>query len=184
MRHKARFFLEVMELKDVIVVFPVKETALSLRALIEKNGFHVSCVCALGTSALDAAQHTTQGVMVCPFLMRDMSAAELAEQLPNGFDVIALSKNGVEQYMGNLITLPLPMDRMEFINTVAMLVNSKSSFTRRAEADGDYISKAKQALMSIKGMSEMQAHKFLQKESMRSGKKISAVAMDILDGLA
>ena len=95
------FFLEVMELKDVIVVFPVKETALSLRALIEKNGFHVSCVCALGTSALDAAQHTTQGVMVCPFLMRDMSAAELAEQLPNGFDVIALSKNGVEQYMGN-----------------------------------------------------------------------------------
>ena len=178
------FFLEVMELKDVIVVFPVKETALSLRALIEKNGFHVSCVCALGTSALDAAQHTTQGVMVCPFLMRDMSAAELAEQLPKGFDVIALSKNGVEQYMGNLITLPLPMDRMEFINTVAMLVNSKSSFTRRAEADGDYISKAKQALMSIKGMSEMQAHKFLQKESMRSGKKISAVAMDILDGLA
>ena len=86
--------------------------------------------------------------------------------------------------MGNLITLPLPMDRMEFINTVAMLVNSKSSFTRRAEADGDYISKAKQALMSIKGMSEMQAHKFLQKESMRSGKKISAVAMDILDRLA
>ena len=85
---------------------------------------------AFARSAHDAAQHTTQGVMVCPFLMRDMSAAELAEQLPNGFDVIALSKNGVEQYMGNLITLPLPMDRMEFINTVAMLVNSKSSFAR------------------------------------------------------
>lgn len=33
------FFLEVMELKDVIVVFPVKETALSLRALIEKTAF-------------------------------------------------------------------------------------------------------------------------------------------------
>ena len=38
--------------------------------------------------------------------------------------------------------------------------------------------------MSIKGMSEMQAHKFLQSESMCSGKKISAVAMDILDRLA
>jgi CheY-like chemotaxis protein len=170
--------------KDIIVVYPVKETAMSIRSLIEKNGFHVSCVCALGTSALDVANSAVQGVVVCPFLMRDMTAAELAEQLPIGFDVIALSKNGIEQYMGNLITLPLPINRMEFVRTVALLANSKASFTRRAEKESEYISKAKQALMSIKGMSEMQAHKFLQSESMCSGKKISAVAMDILDRLA
>lgn len=73
--------------------------------------------------------------------------------------------------MGNMITLPVPMDRNDFLNTVQMLANSKSSFTRRTGEDGEYISKAKEALMHIKGMSETQAHKYLQQESMRSGKR-------------
>lgn len=171
-------------MKDIIVVYPVKETAMGIRTLIEKSGFHVSHICALGSSALEIAQAKQTGVIICPFLMRDMSSADLAEQVPPGFDIIALSKNGSEQYMGNMITLPLPMDRAEFIQTVAILASSRSSFTRRSGSDDDYISKAKQALMAAKGMSEAQAHKFLQSESMKSGKKMAAVAMDILDSFA
>ncbi|HIW85439.1 MAG TPA: ANTAR domain-containing protein [Candidatus Eubacterium faecipullorum] len=170
-------------MKDIIVVYPKKETALSLRSLIEKNGFHVTHICALGSSALEIAHEKQSGIIVCPFLMRDITAAELAEQVPPGFDIIALSKNGSEQYMGNLITLPVPMDREDFLNTVHMLASSKSSFTRRTGEDGEYISKAKEALMHIKGMSETQAHKYLQQQSMKSGKKIAAAAMDILDSL-
>lgn len=170
-------------MKDIIVVYPKKETALSIRLLIEKSGYHVSHVCALGTSALEISQEKQSGVIVCPFVMRDITAAELAEQVPQGFDIIALSRNGTEQYMGNLITLPVPMDRNDFLSTVQMLACSKSSFTRRTGEEGEYISKAKEALMHLKGMSETQAHKYLQQESMRSGKRIAAVAMDILDGL-
>ena len=171
-------------MKDIIVVYPVKETALSIRALIEKSGFHVSHICALGSSALEIAQAKQKCVIVCPFLMRDMSSAELADQVPQGFDIIALSKNGSEQYMGNMITLPLPIDRAEFLQTVAILAQSKSSFTRRSADEEGYISKAKQALMASKGISEMQAHRLLQSESMKTGKKMSAVAMDILDSFA
>lgn len=171
-------------MKDVIVVYPVKETAMSIRALLEKSGFHVSHICALGSSALEIAQVKQTGVIICPFVMRDMSSSDLAEQVPQGFDIIALSKNGSVQYMGNMITLPLPIDRTEFIQTVAVLASSKSSFTRRSSSDEDYISKAKQALIAANGMSETQAHKFLQNESMRTGKKISAVARDILDSFA
>ena len=170
-------------MKDIIVVYPKKETALSLRSLIEKSGFHVTHICALGSSALEIAHEKQSGIIVCPFLMRDITAAELAEQVPPGFDIIALSKNGSEQYMGNLITLPVPMDREDFLNTVHMLASSKSSFTRRTGEDGEYISKAKEALMHIKGMSETQAHKYLQQQSMKSGKKIAAAAMDRLDSL-
>ena len=170
-------------MKDIIVEKTKKETALSLRSLIEKSGFHVTHICALGSSALEIAHEKQSGIIVCPFLMRDITAAELAEQVPPGFDIIALSKNGSEQYMGNLITLPVPMDREDFLNTVHMLASSKSSFTRRTGEDGEYISKAKEALMHIKGMSETQAHKYLQQQSMKSGKKIAAAAMDILDSL-
>ncbi len=171
-------------MKDIIVVYPVKETAMAIRTLIEKGGYHVSHICALGSTALEISQEKSRGVIVCPFLMRDMSSAELAEALPVDFDVVALSKNGREQYMGNMITLPLPINSNEFLQTVGLLATSKSSFTKRSESDNDYITKAKQALMSIKGMDEMQAHKFLQSESMKSGKKLAQAAMDILDKLA
>lgn len=171
-------------MKDIVVVYPNKETAKAIRVLIEKGGYHVSHICALGATALEIAHAKRSGVIVCPFLMRDMSSAALAEALPQDFDVIALSKTGRELYMGNMITLPLPIDTKEFLQTVGILASSKSGFTKRSESDNDYISKAKQALMSVRGMSEAQAHKYLQNESMHHGKKLVQAAMDILDQLA
>lgn len=170
-------------MKDIIVVYPSRETAMTLRTLIEKNGYHVSHICAQGATALEIAQEKRNGVIICPFVMRDMSSAELAEALPVDFDVIALSKNGSEQYMGNMLTLAMPLDANEFVQTIGLLASSGAGFTKRSENENDYISKAKQALMSLHGMSEMQAHKYLQKISMNSGKKLLQTAMDILDKL-
>ena len=170
-------------MKDIIVVYPSRDTAMKLRAIIEKGGYHVSHICAHGSTALEIAQEKRNGVIVCPFVMRDMSSADLADALPNDFDVIALSKNGSEQYMGNMLTLAMPLDVNEFLQTVGILASSQSGFTKRSESDYDYILKAKEALMSVKGMSEMQAHKYLQKVSMNSGKKLLQTAMDILDEL-
>ncbi|MDE6722785.1 MAG: response regulator [Eubacterium sp.] len=170
-------------MKDIIVVYPSRDTAMKLRTLIEKGGYHVSHICAHGATALEIAQEKRNGVIVCPFVMRDMSSADLADALPNDFDVIALSRNGSEQYMGNMLTLTMPLDVNDFLQTVGILASSQSGFTKRSESENDYILKAKEALMSVKGMSEMQAHKYLQKVSMNSGKKLLQTAMDILDEL-
>ncbi len=171
-------------MKDIIVVYPVKETAMSIRSLLEKGGYHVSHICALGSSALEIAYEKRKGVIICPFYMKDMSSADLAEALPYDFDIIALSKNGSEQYMGNMITLPLPVNTREFMQTVGILASGGSGFTKRSGNENDYISKAKQALMAVKGMTEPQAHKYLQTESMKNGKKMFQTAMDVLDMLA
>ena len=156
---------------------------MKLRALIEKGGYHVSHICAHGSTALEIAQEKRKRFIGCPFFMSDMSSAELAEVLPDGFDIVALSKNGSEQYMGNMLTLTMPLDLNEFLQTIGILALSQSGFTKRSESENDYISKAKEALMSVKGMNEAQAHKYLQRVSMNSGKKLLQTAMDILDEL-
>ena len=92
-------------MKDIIIAYPNKEVALRLRALLVGEGFRVSHICALGSSALGAAGEKDAGVIICASLLRDMGAGTLAEQLPADFDVVALSKNGKTEYMGNLITL-------------------------------------------------------------------------------
>ena len=116
-------------MKDIIIAYPNKEVALRLRALLVGEGLRVSHICALGSSALGAAGEKDAGVIICASLLRDMGAGTLAEQLPADFDVVALSKNGKTEYMGNLITLTLPLDRQEFLQTVAVRAASKSSFT-------------------------------------------------------
>ena len=82
--------------------------------------------------------------------------------------------------MSNLFFLPLPVDRQEFLNTVGVLVNSVSSFTKRSVSDEDVISKAKLILKETNGFSELQAHKYLQRESMKMGKKIAVLAQEII----
>lgn len=171
-------------MKDIIVIYPVKDTALSIANLLVKNGFTVSHICARGSSALEIAYQKRQGIIVCPFNMSDISASELSDNVPVNFDVVALSKNGSEQYMGNLITLPLPIDEGTFIRTIEVLASSRSSFTKRSRDDDECIRKAKHALMKAKGITEPQAHKMLQNESMRTGKRLVAVAKDVLDEFA
>lgn len=170
------------QLKDIIIVYPEKKTALSIRSLIEKNGFTVSYVCSRGSAALElACIGDGHGVVVCPFFMSDMNAVDLAHRLPQGFDVIALSNSGVQQFAGNLISLPVPINTSVFLQTLSVLYSSRASTARSSKTEDEYITSAKRALMQANGLTEMQAHKYLQRESMKSGKRLSTIAAEILE---
>ena len=168
-------------MKDIIIAYPNKDVAMQMRSLLEREGFHVSFVCATGASVLNIAQDLNDGVVVCASILSDMGAGSLAEHLPVGFDVVALSKNGREEYMGNLINIPLPMQKDEFLQTVSILVSTRSSFTQRNNNDREIISNAKLVLMNNKDITESQAHQYLQKESMRTGKKLVDLAREIIN---
>ncbi len=52
---------------------------------------------------------------------------------------------------------------------------------RRCPEDEALLSRAKQLLMDRRGMTEEQAHRFLQKQSMDSGMKMVDMARQMLD---
>ena len=152
-------------MREILVAYPSKDTALKLRSLLEGEGYDVPYVCATGASVLSIAQDMSEGVIVCAEGLRDMTAGNIAEHLPPGFDIVAFTRGDTDSFMSNLIYLPLPVDRQEFLNTVGVLVNSVSSFTKRSVSDEDVISKAKLIL----------------KESMKMGKKIAVLAQEIIN---
>lgn len=168
-------------MRDIIIAYPVKDVALKLRALLDSEGLYVSHVCALGSSALSVAQDLREGVIVCAERLGDMSAGNIADNLPPGFDVIALTKGSTESFMSNLIYMPLPVNVDEFISTVSILANSVSSYTARNDNNGDIISNAKVIIMNSMNMNEAQAHKYLQKESMKTGKALVEIAKEIIN---
>lgn len=168
-------------MKSIIVAYPKKNSAMHLRNVLENDGLYVSHICATGASVLGIAADLRSGVIITAAVLSDMSAAAMAERLPSGFDVIALSPNGSEDYMGNLITLPLPLDREDFLKTTHTLVATETSFTNRDGDDRQIISKAKTIIMNTRHMTEMQAHKYLQSQSMKSSKKMADIAKEILE---
>lgn len=168
-------------MKDIIVAYPTKDIALKLRSLLVSEGFSVSHICALGSSVLSIAGDYNEGVVICAAVLSDMSASVLAQQLPVGFDVIAISKNGKEDYMGNLINMPMPLHKDDFLQTVSVLVSTHSSFNRHDKDEAELLSTAKLILMNSKDITESQAHKYIQKESMRTGKKMSVIAKEIIN---
>lgn len=168
-------------MRDIIVAYPSKDVALKLRGLLESEGLHVSHICALGSSVLSISQELREGVIICPEMLSDMSAGNIAELLPPDFDVIALTKGGAESYMGNMIYLPLPINKDELIQTAFVLVSATSAFTRRKKGDSEIIADAKLIIMNARGIGETQAHKYLQAQSMKRGKKLAELAREIVN---
>lgn len=168
-------------MKDIIIAYPNRDVAMQFRSLLEREGYHVSYICATGSSVLGIAQTINEGVVICASILSDMGASVLAENLPVGFDVVALSKNGREEYFGNLINLPLPLHKDEFLQTISVLVSTHSSFSRLDKTESELISKAKLIIMKTNSIGEIQAHKYLQQESMKTGKKLIDLAKEIIN---
>lgn len=167
-------------MKDIIIAYPDKAIALKLKSFLESEGYSVSHVCALASSVLGIARTKKEGVIVCASFLKDMSAPALAEHLPPDFDVLSLSRSGRAEYNANLITLPLPLNREVFLQTVAVAVSSKSSLRSYNEKGTDTLNKAKLVLKNTKELTEFEAHRYLQKESMRTGIKIEDIAKRII----
>ena len=116
-------------MREILVAYPSKDTALKLRSLLECEGYSVPYVCATGASVLSIAQDMSEGVVVCAESLRDMTAGNIAEHLPPGFDIVALTRGDTESFRSNLIYLPLPVDRQEFLSTVGVLAPGKPTIT-------------------------------------------------------
>ena len=126
--------------------------------------------------------------MVCSFRLRDMTAAELAENLgpDTGILVIASAAN-LDLCQGeNLYKLPVPASRADLYASVDMLLrfrreHAHHSPPQRQEEAQKLIRRAKELLMDVNRMSESEAHRFLQKRSMDTGLRLEQTARLVIE---
>ena len=79
------------------------------------------------------------------------------------------------------------MSRSDLTASVRMLLQMGRRLERilrprRSEGEQELIRQAKAVLMDRSGMSEEQAHRYLQKKSMNSGARLTQTAQLVLDG--
>ena len=156
-------------------------------------------VLGVATSGASALQHAVRydrdnGVLLCSFSLGDMTAAELYRLMPDGFQMVVLLSARQKAVFsdGEMLCLDIPIRRADLIDTLRMLTDMpKSQRTPeqekrpdpRSESDRELIRRAKALLMERNNLSEQEAHRFLQKQSMNTGQTLVNVAKNILNGV-
>lgn len=174
-------------MKAILLAFARAQAAAQMKKVLVGASLPVAGLCASGAEVLAAAGALEEGVVVCGRLP-DLSAAQLAQMLPAGFDLIELVSSGqipVQGY-GNMVSLHLPLNRMAFISTVQTLACAAGvSFgghgeQGRSSSETELVARAKALLMRELSLPEPEAYRLLQKHSMAAGARMADMARQVL----
>lgn len=175
---------------NIIVLFPKIEDAKNIRNLLVRHGFRVPSVCTTGAQALAGANSLGDGIVVCGYKYPDMMYTELADCLPPHFEVLLMAAQRVlsECAGAGIMCVAMPLKVQDLLNTLEMMVANverrrkkrKAMPKARSEEDRKVLEEAKALLMERNGMTEEEAHRYIQKCSMDSGTNLVETAEMVL----
>lgn len=155
-----------------------------------RSGIEVTTLCTTGAQALQAIEDYDDGIVVCGYRFPDMLCAELKHYLPPTFEMVVIASNAryLEVTENGILCLSMPMKVYELVETIDILTNSlrrkrkkrKLKPRQRSQEEIAIIESAKDLLNRQKGMTEEEAHRYLQKTSMDNGTNLVETAQMIL----
>lgn len=174
----------------IVVVFPRMEDARGMKNLLVRSGFSVHAVCTTGAQAIGSLEDLNGGIVICGYKLADMMYLDLKECLPDGFFMLLLAtrQHLAECDRSDIAALPMPLKAHELVDMVHTLQRECERYRKKrretprekSPEELELIARAKTFLMEKKGITEMQAHKYLQKCSMDSGRSIVESAQMVL----
>lgn len=171
---------------DILVAFAGMKTRQRMTEILEAGGIPVTVSCGSGAEVLGRAGGMSGGVVLCGHKLYDMMADELYEDLPKGFSMLLLATDSQLESCehSEIATLAAPVERTALLDAVQRLIRRSEPVKKpgRSEEDRQVIQQAKSILMERGGMTEAQAHRFIQKRSMDAGAKMVQTARNILSG--
>ncbi len=176
---------------NVVVVFPKIEDAKSVRSLLVRSGYDVRATCTSGAQALSAADRLGSGVIVCGYKFPDMTYSELYEDLPASFGMLLVASARVisQDVLEDVLCVAMPFRVNELLDSLETVVarlqkrrrEKRMSPPKRSEEEKQLIEDAKALLMERNHMTENEAHRYLQKISMDSGRNLVETAQMLFD---
>lgn len=174
---------------SVIIALPKLEDAKRIREILKYRGIETAEICTSGAKVLTTVQRLESGVVICGRRLSDMNYVELAEYLPDFFDMLLISSADASLHqMSKVIVLHSPFKHQDLIGTVEMMLMQltrrlkkfKAGPKKRTEQEQNYINNAKMVLMDRNHMTEQEAFRYIQKCSMDSGTNMVETAQMIL----
>ncbi|MDO4562562.1 MAG: ANTAR domain-containing protein [Clostridia bacterium] len=178
-------------MRSVLLAFQNPEACETIRKVVVGGGYSVEAECQSGADVIRTLSRINDVIVICSYKLGDMTAAQLGETLGDSVAaVVLLSQQQQQMQMDipeNMLTLRMPLSKRALIDTLDNILRLKHAAKSngderppRTEDEKKMIEAAKGVLMERHNMSENQAHRYIQKQSMNSGRKMIDTAMIIL----
>lgn len=173
----------------IIVALPKIEDARNISNILKRHGFAADTLCTTGSNVLSNVNQLDSGVVISGVRLLDMQYIQLAEYLPDNFEMLLIASGTVlENCPTDIMSLCMPLKVNELIGTVDMMLTQqarrrkkiKNSRKTRSKQDQNYINNAKWLLMERNNMTEQEAFRYIQKCSMDSGTNMVETAQMVL----
>lgn len=187
-----------MDSCSILLALRQQESIDQLKSILATKGYTIAETCTSGMQALRLASLHPVDIVIVGFTLSDMPGLSFATDLlaNHSCSVLMITPpeqiNYVRQNVGtnDIICLPRPVSPQSLLTAVDLMLQYRTRFQhitseanklrlnleRRAVAE-----KAKTVLMNHSNMSESEAWRYIQKQSMDSGKPLSEVAERILN---
>lgn len=173
----------------MILAFEREANSARLRELIESNGVADCLVCRSAAEVKRLVRKRRIGAVLCGFKLPDDSCQALYNDLPAGCSMLMLAPQTSLDLCEteDIFKLATPVRKSDLLSSVRMLLQLQQKIDKkrrppRSEEEKLLVEQAKAVLMDRHGMTEEQAHRFLQKESMDNGAKLTDTARLVLTG--
>lgn len=176
-------------MEKVIVAFESDKSCRRVKEILEGTGTASCIVCKSAAEVKRVVGKQRVATVICGYKFSDESAEGLFEDLPPTCAMLLIAVGSLLELVGSedIFKLPSPVSKGDLAASVRMLLQmgrrlERFAKPRRSGGERTVIEQAKAVLMARHGMSEEQAHRFLQKKSMDSGAKLVQTAQTVLEG--
>lgn len=178
---------------NIIVVFSSQKDAVNIRNLLVRHGHTVIAVCTSGSSVNQTIDQMegSDGIVISGFRYPDMTYSDLLGNLPDTYQmvVMALPGNLERIYEYNVVKISMPVKAYDLFSTLQAIETTimrrrkkrREKPKERTSAEKALLEHAKSVLMKAKNMTELEAHRYMQKCSMNNGTNLVETAQMVIE---
>ena len=119
-------------MSGVIAVLPKIADARQISGILARRGIGVAALCTTAAMALNKAHELECGVVICSYRISDMHYTQLAQYLPDYFDMLLLtSKEEAHNAPPGMMLLTYPVKPGDLAGTVEMMLGSAGAASEK-----------------------------------------------------
>lgn len=175
---------------DIVIAMPKQEDANRIRDAIKRSGLWEEIyICSSGAETLRVVENQDVSLVICMKSLGDMRYEELANYISSRVNILLLTKDAaLAPFSSSIVKLLIPFRPSDLVTSVKTLLPSSyyerrkkpSTKPKRTPEEQEILDKAKSILMERNFMTEPEAFRYIQKNSMDAGRTLIESAQMII----
>lgn len=171
---------------NIFIAFDNRKTAVSIAKILIANGNNVVAISKSSTELMNSLHYYNGGIIITGCVFDGIRNESIIDDIPEEFNLVVVgSKVQIDDFHDDRVfKLSMPLQKNDLICSVEMLMTMDTKYKPTLHKNQDeekLITRAKNLLIDMYSMSEAQAHRYMQKKSMDTGRKLVDIARIILE---